>query len=570
MNKISVFTPAGKGYTLYDKDEIARGGEGRIIALTSNKKMVAKIYHKGTTPISNEQFNYLNRLDKSLFVVPCELLLYDKNTVAGFLMEYLDTTFFPLSAIFSKNFCTRNGISPATKRRIAEKLIRAVRYAHSQQLVIGDLNQYNILINKRGDLKLIDVDSYETPKHKHSGILLEEIRDYLYGGKVTENSDFYAISVLIFNMITYTHPFKGIHKRFKKLSERIVHRLPVFVKSNELKVPKCYQPVADINLQSQFEGLYIDGNRFLLSFSGIDKLEGKTVVSKKVTTKIVQKNLTITPIIIDAAVYDIVFNNRRGFVETKEYFIFFDAKNKGYLSKEFSIPKDVADRVFFGDRNIIVLKNNKLKHYINSNHIVELTNILLPDEAIIQQFGNVLMVVGNDLMYHIYIDNIIGKSVMNKRTDVFSQGFRWHTGVVQNTGGVNRIFYFAGKDLANVKINISPKQIYQQGNIAIIEFIENKEVNYKYLRIDGLKAVYSPKTIEVFTYFAYLPRSKSDGFIFEPNDNRIDVLSTNSFKKVSEIECDLITSQSKLQYTNAGLLAAENRNVYLLNTGGGG
>ena len=74
MAKIKVFVKNGKHFQLDEKDEIHRGGEGKIFIIPNNQSLVAKIYHDNITPISQDQFNYLSKLDKSLFVVPQDLL----------------------------------------------------------------------------------------------------------------------------------------------------------------------------------------------------------------------------------------------------------------------------------------------------------------------------------------------------------------------------------------------------------------------------------------------------------------------------------------------------------------
>ena len=97
-------------YYIKDSDEIHRGGEGRIMLLTGKPDFVAKLYHSGINTISEQQYNFLTKLDRTLFVVPEELLSDGKGKIAGFTMKYVGKDYFPLSSIFSKNFCTRNNI----------------------------------------------------------------------------------------------------------------------------------------------------------------------------------------------------------------------------------------------------------------------------------------------------------------------------------------------------------------------------------------------------------------------------------------------------------------------------
>ncbi len=208
MAKHLVKTSGGKSFFIDDKNEIQRGGEGRILLLPAEKDKVVKIYHPGIKPISEARYKQLQKLDKELFLKPLDLI-YLKSEIIGFVMEYAGANYFPISSLFNRSFCLRNAITDKYKSKIADKLIDAVKHAHFNGFVIGDLNQYNVLVDLSGNLKLIDIDSYETPGHKHTGVLLDDIRDYYYQGIVSMNSDYFALSVLLFYLFTYTHPFKG-------------------------------------------------------------------------------------------------------------------------------------------------------------------------------------------------------------------------------------------------------------------------------------------------------------------------------------------------------------------------
>lgn len=554
----------GKKYTIDDSAEIQRGGEGRILSIKSHPDLAAKIYHPGIIPISQEQFDYISTLEPSLFIVPLDLL-YDKNNrIIGFVMEYLGNNYFPLSTIFSKNFCARDSITGQTKREIAKSLINAIKYAHNNQLIIGDLNQYNILINKQGNIKLIDVDSYETPNHKHSGILLEEIRDYLHGGIVTQNSDFFALSVLLFYSFTYTHPFKGIHAKYKNLAERMIHKLPVFINDPDLKPPKCYQPVQDDILKQQFSKLYLAGERFLISLQDV-----KDTISRKpkpiVVTEIVQKKLSIKPVLQNIEIINISFSNASGYIETNNDFFVYSTKNKGYVTKEHTISKKYYTRLFPGLRNIVLQKDNSLYHYKSNTEITKIENFSIRSDSIICRFDNILIVIEQDVMHWLYLDEIINKSIRNERIEVFGKSFRMYTGLMQNTGGVNRIFYNTGKNLANIKINVAIKDLYQQLNIGIIQCVESNEIVHKYFKIKGLSFelsnIYATRLVD----FAYMPVQKGEGFVFQPADNQINVLRTPDFQQISVMDCDFISEQTKLQYTKSGIIAWEGKAVYLLN-----
>ncbi len=551
-----------KSYTIENADEIHRGGEGKIMLLKNEKHKVAKLYHQNIPPLSEAQFSFLSQLDQSLFVVPIDLLWDSKKSIAGFTMAFVPNTFFPISSFFSKHFCTKNGITEKVKRKTAEKLITSVQYAHSQGVVIGDLNQYNILVNQHGDLKLIDTDSYQTNAHTHSGLLLDDIRDYLHGGQVSAESDFFALSIMIFYAFTHVHPFKGIHPKYKRISDRMIHKLPVFLGGEGIKIPKVYRPLADKKLTTQFDELYLKGKRFLMSISGVAQIQGK-LAPVKITT-IEEKDLTVTQILPETASIDIHFNQHLGYVETQDNFFVYDAKNKGYLSLKYTISKTKFDSIFLGNKNVVVAKGVDLFQYKSDADIVLIKNFKLAKNSFTHEFENILVIFEGDLMYKLYLDEIIASSIRNTRHEVFGASFSHHSGLLQNTGGIKRAFYKSGKDIAAVKIGFPAKAIRQHGSAACIQYIEKNKLITRYLFFNGLKTNDSPLACEQLTDFAYMPAGNS-GFIFEPADDAIKVLRTQDFQMVSLLDCPQVSSLSKLQVANAGIIAIEDQKVFLLN-----
>ena len=562
MPKFKVSTHTGNTFYLNDDNEIHRGGEGRILLIDNQPNKIAKIYHQGIKGINKKRFDALQKLDKSLFIIPEELLLIN-NLIIGYTMQFAGNDFFALASCFNKNFCKKNNCTQKIKQTIANKLINAVKQAHKQNIVLGDLNQYNVLVNTKGDIKLIDTDSYKVPGFNHSGLLLDEIRDYLYNGIVSKNSDYFALSVLLFYLFTYTHPFKGIHEKYKKLAERMIHKIPVFAKDPLLKVPKCYQALNDAKLQKHFEKLYIDGQRFLLNLSGF------SVATKPTTTltikRLQEKDLIISTILDNTLVQDIQFNNNGGYIETPERFLVYSAKNKTYVQHRFDILKQDFNRIFVSGETVLAQKGNALYHYKNNTNIVKISNFNFETGMQIHQFEDILIAIGKNKMYRLYMNDILNTSVKNKRSEVFEAGFSHYAGLIQNTGGVQRIFYNSGKDIATVKTKKRIKALYQTSNMGIAQYIEQNKLINRYFKINGLEQEFSTQVAEHFTHFAYLPTSKQNGFIFEPTDTGINIIRSEDFKVISHLQTGVISAQSTLNYTKSGIIAWENDAVYLIN-----
>jgi len=278
-----------------------------------------------------------------------------------------------------------------------------------------------------------------------------------------------------------------------------------------------------------------------------------------------EKELIITPIIQNEKILNVRFESVSGYIETENQFVVYHANNKAYVSRKCKILKKEYDAVFVTDNNILLRKAETLFHYKNDSDIVKITNFQFADDFILHQSGNVLILIGANQMYKLYLDKIHNSSISIKRTEVFGPGFSHHNGLIQNSGGVQRIFYNTGKDIATVKATKNIKMLYQQANIGIIQSIENKKLSNYYFKIKGLKQEISPKPIEQFSNFAFMPTENSEGFIFEPADNKINVIRTQDFKIISEIKSNLFSTQTSLNSTKSGILAWENNSVYLIN-----
>jgi serine/threonine protein kinase len=563
MAAIILYTESGKTYKTDDSMEIHRGGEGRIMALSSFPDLVAKLYHTGKTPISPAQMDFLMHLDSSVFVAPQEIVKNKKGDILGFTMMYLGREYFPLSNLFSKNYCILNSIDDDFKKKIAEQLIKAVEIAHKNQVLLGDLNQYNVLINFAGDLKMIDTDSYGTPAQSHSEILLDDIRDYLYGGHVSEQSDFFALAVLIFYKFTFSHPFKGIHKKLSTLAERMIHKIPVFIDDPNLIQPKVYSPISDTNMQNQFHRIFAQGERFMFSVSGANFF---TQLKKPSDIKKIEaENIEIVSILPGTEFINMMFSQNTACLETQDNFLIFDASQRGSLNRKTTISKLKFSNVYLTADKIYLRKENKLFLYQSDNNITEIINFIFPEGSFTQIYENILCIIATNTMYTVYLDEIFNNSIKVKRTEVFDRSFSVHSGVFQNIGGIYRYFYNTGKDLAIVKTDFKLKKIVQIGFVGMMQYIDSNIVKNNYFRIQGLDIQLGNEIMENIPDFAYMASGKGNGYIAEPDDNKILIRRIDDFQIVSQLECPIATRSSKLSYSKAGISVLENMSIYLIN-----
>ncbi len=160
------------------------------------------------------------------------------------------------------------GLDLKWKYEILNRLAQAMTSAHTLNIQIGDFHGLNILVHIDRRVRIIDVDAFQTPGYPHSGSLLQDIVDFaLQTYQISNASDYFAFGIVAFQLLTYTHPFKGIHKTIPLLADRMRHRKSLLIADPNLIIPRCYEPIADIQLLHQFERLFIKSERFLLQIN---------------------------------------------------------------------------------------------------------------------------------------------------------------------------------------------------------------------------------------------------------------------------------------------------------------
>ena len=156
---------------------------------------------------------------------PSELVVGPGGVVEGFLMPRIDlTATVPLFQVY--NPASRQQIAPAfTWRyllRTARNVAAIVDSLHRAGYVIGDINESNLLVNKRALAVLVDCDSMQvrdasTGEVHRGGVGKPEFtapelqgRDLATVDRTVE-SDAFALAVLVFQLLLEgVHPFAGV------------------------------------------------------------------------------------------------------------------------------------------------------------------------------------------------------------------------------------------------------------------------------------------------------------------------------------------------------------------------
>ncbi len=562
--------------TLSDQNEIHRGGEGRILLIPELPQQVAKIYHNPNATITLQQIQALKVLDKRYYVKPLQVIR-DTSTSAiiGFTMDYLGKDFFPLASLFSAPFCQRKQIDEAAKWKIIHQIQAAIKQAHLHQIVIGDLSGLNILVNDQGVVKFIDVDAYQTPMQPHSGVLYDEIRDHYYQGRVSQDSDYFAFAVILFQLLAYIHPFKGVHSTYKTIADRMIHQIPVFAKDARLKTPKCYRPIANPILQQQFEAFFMNGHRAPLQLlKTTPTTQQNSPKLKPVALK--KGNLKVNPfyqLTQGESILEVIALQNRLLLKTNLQYLVFEVIHQGYASLLNRFDVNEFEKIFIGNQQILAKKGFELWVLEkNQKQFRLLRNVAFTPQSRWVQFDNMLVIVEEDYLKTVYLDEVNQTFIRVEQTPVFGQGIHTHhQGLWQLVGGKTYTFYASGKYLSSVLLNLPVKSVQIFGNHGIVTYQQQiagkKEITlqHEYFSLQNLQCQLSQTFLLQPKMVAYKALKHGHGLIFEAADDKMLIRRTQDFAVLQELTCPLLTDDTQLFHTNAGIVAVNIDGICLLN-----
>ena len=265
----------GKEYELGKK--IGAGGEGTVYQISNPKGYVAKVFHAGT-----KDANYMQRKIETMISMPVksiiddvlriawpEDILLDGTNFVGYVMPEV-TAPYEIFYVYKDN-AKREQILPGytwkNSVQFAYNLSWIVWYLHMNGVIIGDLNEGNICIGSKGQIVLIDCDSFDitnpkTKEHFPCTVGLQEMLapelqcvGSLANGKFSKESDDFSLAIHIFRLLMKNaNPFWGtkliskekLSKHEMDISEAIMNGECVYVRSVPDKVAPSWVPPFDM------------------------------------------------------------------------------------------------------------------------------------------------------------------------------------------------------------------------------------------------------------------------------------------------------------------------------------
>lgn len=203
---------------------VGKGGEGEVWTLADDPTRLMKLYHAPVDPNKARKLDAMVRRAQSdllrFAAWPLDLVCDSEGCVVGFLMPRFDRH-RPVYEVYGPS--SRLQHFPTARFdflvRVATNLARAVAALRAAGIVIGDLNESNVLVGADATVALIDCDSYqiEAPGFVFTCdvgkplYLAPELHGMPLRGLVRQpNHDAFALAVLIFQLLLLgRHPFAG-------------------------------------------------------------------------------------------------------------------------------------------------------------------------------------------------------------------------------------------------------------------------------------------------------------------------------------------------------------------------
>ncbi|NOY43014.1 MAG: hypothetical protein GXP26_14420 [Planctomycetes bacterium] len=209
--------------------EIGKGGEGSVFEIEGKPSVVAKIYHQ--KPLPEDQVAKLEIVIKQWSETLDAISAWPHSFV------YDERTKQPRGLIMPKIVAARHlhELYGSTNRRLhfpeaywhhlvlaARNVAAAFEAFHSNGIVVGDVNQGNLMVDQSMCVRMIDCDSFQitgrdqtffcpvgTPHFTPPELQSKKLRDVYR----TKNHDAFGMAVLIFHLLFVgRHPFAGRYR----------------------------------------------------------------------------------------------------------------------------------------------------------------------------------------------------------------------------------------------------------------------------------------------------------------------------------------------------------------------
>ena len=234
-------TVNGKPVHLSEHDLLGVGGEADVY---SHGNLAIKIYRgldATALKLRGRKLAAFPRLRTARVLGPVATVCDAQARCVGFAMARLEG-----GREFGALCRARSPLSMSETIDVLVSLHEVLRSLHSEHVVVGDLNDGNVLVKGRSAF-LIDCDSMQLGQFgcpvAHERTLAPELygRDLTAGPAFSEQTDWYAFGVLAVSALLGTHPYGGTHPHYGTMLRRA--EAGVSIVASEVTYPRAARPL---------------------------------------------------------------------------------------------------------------------------------------------------------------------------------------------------------------------------------------------------------------------------------------------------------------------------------------
>ncbi|MBI1945763.1 MAG: hypothetical protein HYS27_08710 [Deltaproteobacteria bacterium] len=270
----------GARLDLHDGLLLGEGGEARVYRHPTDAALALKVFWQPAKSAAKAERAAAMRLsslraDKlrafprdlpalvaALVVAPQAQLLDGSGEPCGYTMRRVD------GAQAVATLCTpRRALDNGSITTAIKAIAAALPELHARAVVVGDLNDGNVLLDAAGAPHLIDADSFQLGALPCPVAHERFLDPRLYGRAFADapcfdaGSDGYALRVQLFTLLTLVHPYGGTHPSLPTLLRRAEAGHSVL--RGDVTLPKCARPFAALpdDLLHDLEACFEKGAR---------------------------------------------------------------------------------------------------------------------------------------------------------------------------------------------------------------------------------------------------------------------------------------------------------------------
>ena len=512
---------------------LAEGGEGIIYDLGDN---VLKVYKDSVN--KQEKLQKIKLLmTKSLpsnIIKPIDIAYDSQKKFIGYIMPKAEGE--DVKKLGNKKYVKVNNITIQDISKLALKIKETLSILHTQNILISDLNDGNILFTKDFEPYFIDVDSWSID-NINCTVCMETFKDpKLVSSNFTKDTDSFSFAVLLFKMLTRLHPFGGTTTPDMDIIQRMNKGISV-IENSKVIVPKNINKWEFMSpkLLTDMRGIFEQGKRFLIDQNLTDfivnlklcNIHGDYYYGKYKTCPICDGNAVIvqapTKVVANGSIPYIILIASNGvkmvlgvdtFIDENDFIVHSRSKKKVKLINSnkyyFSNDGDITFTVSNLDIGVSNQKGTYIFEKINKSNIVVKNDIVYYINSSCNLMELTVGYIGNSL-------RVITKTSFNSFFEVHDKDNYLVCNIYDGFKIVNISGY-------NYQINDNDKIINYGMHFDDVKkrwlfIIEDDKGNFKTLIFDKNNVIYSSDSIRYQTDLGNL--CFSCGIIFSPSDKAI-------------------------------------------------